>query len=401
MTATVSGPRVEPTRLIGFILAVLTVFGPISLDLYLPVLPALSADLGSSVSGAQLTMTACLLGLAFGQVFAGPLSDRYGRRPILIVGVIAFVGTSFLCAMSTSITQLVILRLVQGLAGAVGLVIAQAGGRDVYEGTRLTRHYSRIVVLSGLAAIVAPVVGGQLAEVISWRGFFLVLAGIGVVLLALVLSGYRETLPAAHRVTGGLSVTASHLRVLIRDRLFVVATVASSLTSAAYFAYLAGAAYVLQDIYELSPGAFSLVFGLNAAGFALFGFLSGRLSETWSERRVFAFGLVIITAGATGLLVIALAELPLAATVVAFLAIAAGAAVVAPPSTSLALRHYSEFAGTASSILGVARFTAGAIAAPLVGVAGSLTMVPLAVVALASCLAACACFVFVPRHVAA
>ncbi len=385
-------------RLIGFILAVLTVFGPISMDLYLPVLPALTDDLGTTASGAQLTMTACLLGLAFGQVVAGPLSDRHGRRLLLIIGVSAFIVTSVLCALSTSIVALVLLRLIQGLAGAVGLVIANAGGRDVYEGVRLTRHYSRIVVLSGLAAIVAPVLGGQLAELFDWRGFFVVLAAVGAVVLVLVLVGYRETLPPTHRVRGGFAATAAHLGVLVRDRLFVVATLVSSLTAAAYFAYLAGAAFVLQEIYALTPGAFSLVFGLNAAGFAVFGFIAGRLSESWSERRVFALGVVVITAGAIGLLLVALAALPLAATVLAFLAIAAGAAIVSPPSTSLALRQYSEFAGTASSILGVARFAAGALAAPLVGLGGSLTMLPLAIVAVISCLLAVAIFPVLPRR---
>lgn len=147
------------------ILGLLTILGPAAMDLYLPVLPALAADLGASASAAQLTMTACLLGLALGQVVAGPLSDRYGRRRPLLAGLALFVIASAACAASASIAMLIGLRFVQGLAGAVGLVIAQAAGRDIYSGSRLTRYYGRIVVISGLAAIVAPVVGGQLAAV--------------------------------------------------------------------------------------------------------------------------------------------------------------------------------------------------------------------------------------------
>jgi len=392
----------SPERTIGrrvpVILALLVVLGPASMDLYLPVLPALARELGSSTSSAQLTMTTCLLGLALGQVVAGPVSDRYGRRRPLIVGLLVFVLASAMCVFSTSIAVLIALRLVQGLAGAVGLVIAQAAGRDIYEGTRLTRYYGRIVVLSGLAAIVAPVIGGQLATLLDWRGFFVVLAAIGGVVMAAVLFGFPETLPVRDRVTGGARSTGGHVRTLFGDRLFVGAMLASAATSAAYFAYLAGASFVLQDIYVLSPAAYSLVFGLNAAGFALFGFLGGRAAERWSERLAFVLGLGIIAVGAGGLLATALLQLPLPFAVVSFFAVAAGAAVVSPPATSLALADYPQFAGTASSILGVTRFTAGALAAPLVGLGGSMTMVPLGIVTVVSTGLAAAAYVWLVRR---
>lgn len=386
------------SRRVPVILALLTVLGPASMDLYLPVLPALARDLGSSTSSAQLTMTTCLLGLALGQVVAGPVSDRYGRRGPLIVGLTIFVMASAMCAYSTSVAALVALRLVQGLAGAVGLVIAQAAGRDIYEGRRLTRYYGRIVVLSGLAAIVAPVVGGQLAALLDWRGFFLVLAAMGGVVLLAVLFGFGETLPIANRVTGDARSTGAHVRTLFGDRLFLGATLASAFTAAAYFAYLAGASFVLQDVYALSPAAYSLVFGLNAAGFAMFGFLGGRAAERWSERLAFILGLGIIAAGASGLLATALLHLPLPLAIVSFFAVAAGAAAVSPPATSLALADYPQFAGTASSILGVTRFAAGGLAAPLVGMAGSMTMVPLGVVTVVSAALAAAAYAWLVRR---
>jgi DHA1 family bicyclomycin/chloramphenicol resistance-like MFS transporter len=174
------------------------------------------------------------------------------------------------------------------------------------------------------------------------------------------------------------------VRTLFGDRLFLGAMLASALTSAVYFAYLAGASFVLQDIYTLTPAAYSVVFGLNAAGFALFGFLAGRVAEHWSERFAFALGLGIIAAGACGLLATALLQLPLPFAIVSFFAVAAGAAAVSPPATSLALGDYPQFAGTASSVLGVTRFAAGGLAAPLVGMAGSMTMVPLGIVTVVS-----------------
>ncbi len=380
------------------ILALLTVLGPAAMDLYLPVLPALADDLRTSTSSAQLTMTACLLGLALGQVVAGPVSDRYGRRRPLIWGMVLFVVASALCAFSTSVGMLVAARLVQGLAGAVGLVIAQAAGRDIYDGARLTRYYGRIIVLSGLAAIVAPVLGGQLATVLDWRGFFVLLAGWGVVVLMAVLLGFPETLAADDRVAGGARMTGMHLQALVRDRLFIGSTVTSAFTAAVYFAYLAGASFVLQEIYALTPAAYSLVFGLNAVGFALFGFLGSRAAERWSERSALASGLAIITLGAAGLLVTATLDLAFPAALVSFFAVAAGAAAVSPPSTSLALRDYPHIAGTASSVLGVSRFAAGAIAAPLVGLAGPMTMVPLAVVAIVSTSGAVATYLWLVRR---
>ena len=362
------------------ILALLTILGPASMDLYLPVLPALAGDLDASTSSAQLTMTTCLLGLALGQIVAGPISDRHGRRRPLIAGLVLFVAASAMCAFSTSIVALVVFRLIQGLAGAVGLVIAVAAGRDLYVGNQLTRYYGRIVVLSGLAAIVAPVVGGQLAALLDWRGFFIVIAAFGGVVLLAVVLGFKETLPSDQRVTGGARSTNEHVRTLFRDRIFVGAMLAGMFTAAAYFAYLAGASFVLQDIYALTPPAYSLVFGLNAAGFALFGFLGSRAAERWSERSAFLLGLAMIAVGACGLLATALLDLALPAAMFSFFAVAAGAAAVSAPSTSLALTDYPQFAGTASSILGVTRFAAGGIAAPLVGIAGSSTMLPLAIV---------------------
>lgn len=377
---------------LGVVLALLTMFGPVSMDLYLPVLPTLARDVEASASAAQLTMTACLLGLAAGQLIAGPISDRAGRRPPLLVGVVVFVVSSVLCAVADSIVRLVTWRLVQGLAGGVGLVIAQAAGRDIYEGARLTRYYARIVVLSGLAAIIAPVIGGQLATVIDWRGFFYVLAGIGAAILVAALVGFRETLPRDRRMPEGWAHTAQHLQLLSRDRLFVGALLASSLTSAAYFAYLGGASFVLQEVYGLTPAGYSLVFALNAAGFALFGFLAGRAAGRLAARQIFLVGLAILAAGGTLFLVAVVGRPGLPVVVLAFFAIAAGAAFVSPPSTSLALTDYPQIAGTAASVLGVARFSAGALAAPLTGLGGALDMVPLALVVLVSTAGAAATY---------
>jgi MFS transporter, DHA1 family, multidrug resistance protein len=380
------------------VLSLLTVFGPISMDLYLPVLPALTADLGSATSTAQLTVTACLFGLAAGQLIAGPLSDRFGRRRPLLIGVAAYVATSMLCAASPTVEALVAARFVQGLAGGVGIVIAQAAGRDLYSGGRLLRYYGRLTVLAGLAAIVGPVLGGQLASVTDWRGIFLSLAAVGALILAACLLIFRETLPAELRVAGGLGQTGRDMRRLLADRLFLGAVLVTGFVNAALFAYLSGATFLLQDGYGLSPQGYSFAFGLNSVGFMIFGFAAGRASERWSEKGTLIVGLMMCAAGAGGLLATATLHLPLVAVVLSLFTMVSGVAVTTPPTTSLALAGYPDVAGTASSFLGVARFAFGGLAAPLVGLGGT-SAVPLGLVTAAgAALAAVAYTATVRRH---
>jgi DHA1 family bicyclomycin/chloramphenicol resistance-like MFS transporter len=378
-------------RPLAAVLGLLTIFGPISMDLYLPVLPALTAELHSTTSVAQLTITACLLGLAIGQVIAGPLSDRFGRRVPLLIGVVAYTLTSVLCAVSPTIEALILARFVQGLAGAVGIVIAQAAGRDVYSGGTLIRYYGRLTVLGGLAAIIGPVIGGQLATVTDWRGVFLFLAAVGVLILVASLVVFRETLPAERRVTGGFSHTLNDFRRLLADRVFVGAVLITGFSYAAIFAYLSGATYILQGMYGLSPQGYSLAFGLNSFGFMVFGFAAGRLSERWSERRTLTIGLAMTATGALGLLATALLHLPLAAIILSLFIMVSGVAVTSPPATSLALKDYPDIAGTASSLLGLARFAFGGVAAPVVGLGGAYDAVPFGVVAAVCAAAAVLC----------
>ncbi|MBN3499451.1 multidrug effflux MFS transporter [Arthrobacter pascens] len=385
-------------RPLAAVLGLLTIFGPISMDLYLPVLPALTAELQSTTSVAQLTITACLLGLAIGQIIAGPLSDRFGRRTPLLVGVIAYTVTSALCALSPTIETLIAARFVQGLAGAVGIVIAQAAGRDVYSGGKLLRFYGRLTVLGGLAAIIGPVIGGQLATVTDWRGVFLFLAAVGVAILVASLVVFRETLPADRRVTGGFSHTLNDFRRLLADRVFVGAVLITGCTYSAIFAYLSGATYILQGVYGLSPQGYSFAFGLNSLGFVIFGFFAGRLSERWSERGTLTMGLAMATSGALGLLATALLHLPLSAIVLSLFTMVSGVAVTSPPATSLALKDYPDVAGTASSLLGLARFAFGGLAAPLVGIGGADNAVPFGIVAFVSAASAAFCLALVGRR---
>lgn len=402
MPSTTSPAPSTARRLLPSVLLLLTVFGPISMDLYLPALPALTAELGAITSVAQLTVTACLVGLAAGQLIAGPVSDRFGRRGILLIGIVAYIVTSVLCALSPSIELLILARLVQGLAGGVGIVIATAAGRDVFSGTALIRFYGRLTVIGGFAAIVGPLLGGLLNTFTDWRGLFVFLAVIGVAILIITLSVFGETLPVEQRTRGGFGQTLGDYRTLLGDRVFLGAVLNQGFLYAALFAYLAGSTFVLQDIYGLTPQWYAAAFGLNSAGHMIFGYLAGRTAERWSISGTLAVGVAVTGLGALGLLLAGLTPMPLWVVIVALFALSSGVAITAPPATTLALSDYPQMAGTASSLLGMVRFGFGGIAAPFVGIAGALSILPLGITTVTTVLlAATACLLLVRRSSAA
>ena len=372
-------PARPPARTV-VVLGLLSTFGPLSLDLYLPALPQLADDLNASASAAQLSITACLVGLAFGQLIAGPLSDRLGRRRPLIVGLVAFLLASVACALAPSVAILVLLRLIQGLAGAAGIVISRAIARDLYSGRALMIFFSRLLLVAGLAPVIAPILGGQLSRIMSWRGIFGVLAGFGAVLLLAGLFGLRETLPPERRIVGGFRRTLQGYNTLLHDRFFVGCALSSGLAGASMFAYIAGSTFVLQRIYGMSPQGFSLVFGCISLGLVVAAQGGARLALVWPLTRVLGLGLTINLLGATALLMTVISGLPLAALIGALVIMVCAVGLIFPTANALAMADYPDLAGTASSLQGLSQFVFGAVAAPLVGIAGDQTALPLGIV---------------------
>lgn len=362
------------------ILGSLSAFGPLSIDMYLPSLPSLSRDLGASASAAQLTLSACLLGLAVGQVIAGPLSDTLGRRRPLLVGLVAYILASLFCVVAPSISILIGLRLVQGTAGAAGIVIARAIVRDKYSGIAVARFFAILMLVSGIAPIAAPVIGGLLLRFTSWRGVFIILAILVTLMLLAVITGLGETLPPERRQSGELRTTLATFRRLLTDRLFVGYTLSCGLSFAAMFSYISGSPFVIQDIYGLSPQAFSLIFGTNALGIGMMGQVSGRLVGRVSPRRLLAGALTAIAIGGAALLLAVIASSGLIGILPALFVVVASQGMVFPNATALAMADYPRTAGSASALLGVLQFALGAAIAPLVGVAGPTTALPMAVV---------------------
>ncbi|WP_204017629.1 multidrug effflux MFS transporter [Sphaerimonospora thailandensis] len=354
-------------------LGALSAFGPLSLDLYLPVLPQLGRDLAAGDALAQLTMSMCLVGLALGQLVAGPLSDRVGRRKPLLIGVAAYAATSLLCAFAPGIWSLIGVRLVQGLAGAAGLVIARAIVRDLFDGAAAARVYSMLMIVSGLAPIAAPLAGAQLSRFMDWRGLFVVLAGIGV-LLVLAALGVPETLDPAERHSGGVRATGRQFAVLARDRSFTGYCLMLSLAACTLFTYIGLSSFVLQHEYQVGPQAFSVIFAVNSVGIVLAGNLNGLLVGRYGPRPMLVTGLVVCVAGS----VIALGGvaagwgLPVLLSGL-FLMVSSGG-LVAPNASALALIPHGERAGTASAFLGVLQFLAGAVVPPLVSMGGATAL---------------------------
>lgn len=394
-------PAQEVTRpsKLGLVLMIgaLSAFGPISIDMYLPGLPALANELGSTAWQVQLTLTGCLLGLAGGQIIAGPLSDTLGRRKPLLIGLTLYAIASLLCAIAPSTPFLIFLRLIQGASGAAGIVISRAIVRDLYSGAEVARFFSMTMMITGVAPILAPIIGGQLLNFTSWRGIFLALTAFGIVLLTLVAFRLKETLPVERRRTGGLRETLSAFGMLLSDRYFVGYALAAGLAFAALFAYISGSPFVLEEIYHVSPQLFSLVFGINATGLVISSQVSGRLVGRVGPRKLLAFGLSSSLFGGLLLVLVVLTNVGLIGILPAFFIVVSSIGFITPNAAALALAEHPQVAGSASGLMGVSQFIIGAAVSPLVSIGGTGTALPLAVIMASVSLCGVLMFTFMTR----
>ncbi|AWW39863.1 MFS transporter [Streptomyces sp. AS58] len=383
--------------LVTFLLGGLTATPPLAMDMYLPALPRVGESLHAPAATVQLTLTACLAGMAVGQLVVGPMSDRWGRRRPLLAGLVVYVVATVLCALAPTAESLVAFRLVQGLAGAGGIVIARAVVRDLYDGVAMARFFSTLMLVSGAAPIVAPLIGGQILRVTDWRGVFVVLAVVGVLLTAVVGARLPETLEPADRHQGGVGEALHAMRRLLADLPFTGYMLSGGFTFAALFAYISASPFVVQEIYGASPQTFSLLFAVNSVGLVVAGQINGKvLVGRVSLERVFAAGLGIVVLAAVALLLMSLdvfGETGLTPIAVALFVLMSAMGFALPNAQSLALLRVRHSAGSASALLGATSFLVGAVASPLVGIAGEHTAVPMAVVQLAAALVAVGCFV--------
>ncbi|MEV8591731.1 multidrug effflux MFS transporter [Streptomyces sp. NPDC052012] len=398
-TAQGSAPTATARRtglLVTLILGGLTATPPLAMDMYLPALPEVTRSLHAPAATVQLTLTACLAGMALGQLIVGPMSDRWGRRRPLLIGLAVYVVATALCALAPTVELLVAFRLAQGLAGAAGIVIARAVVRDLYDGVAMARFFSTLMLISGVAPIVAPLIGGQILRVTDWRGVFVVLTVVGVLLGVVVWARLPETLAPAARHAGGVGEALGSMRRLLADRSFTGYLLSGGFAFAALFAYIAASPFVVQEIHGASPQTFSLLFGLNSVGLVIVGQINGKvLVGRVRLDRVLALGLAVVIVAASALLLMSLGvfgEVGLAPVAAALFVLMSAMGITLPNTQALALMRVKHAAGSASALLGTSSFLIGAIASPLVGIAGEDTAVPMAVVQLAAALVALACF---------
>ncbi|MFJ5921524.1 multidrug effflux MFS transporter [Kitasatospora sp. NPDC092948] len=382
------------------VLGSLAALGPLTTDLYLPALPELTADLHSTAPAAQLTLTGSLLGMAVGQLLFGPLSDRIGRRRPLLAGLAVYTAASVICALATSMPMLVAGRALQGAAGSAGLVIARAIVRDRLEGVAMIRFLATMGLISGLAPILAPVVGAQLLHVTDWRGTFFTLAVLGALLTAGSALGIRETLPPERRHSGGLGTTVRAIGGLLRDRPFLGYLLTSTFAFGALFAYVGGSSVVLQEVYRISPQTYSLVFAVNSIALVAVTQLNGRvLVQRFPGPVLLVSALTVaVAAGVAVVLCTTVWDTGLAGVWPALAVMMGAMGVIMPNANGQALTMAPHAAGSASALLGTCTFLCGSIVAPLSSAAGHPSATALGVIVLSCSLLALLSFLPLARR---
>lgn len=379
------------------LLALICSLGPLATDMYLPAFPEITQYFATTPSMVQLTITTWLIGLAVGQIVAGPLSDIYGRQKPLILGLIVFTISVIACIISPTVHLFIFARLVGGFAASSALVISRAIASDVYSGTMLTKFLSTVMIIQGIAPIIAPVAGGQLLRFFPWTSVFVILMIAGIIIIVLSTFKYKESLPPEKRIKGNLSQVMKIFFSLCARPYFASLCAIQFFIFCSLFAYISGMPFILQGIYGFSPQEFSLVFAVVGIGMMFFGkltnILTGRIADTtllfWGLCQGVVFGILFLIG--------VLLNLNVYLLIVFLLLSETSLAVTASTSFSLAMQSQKKVAGSASALLGFFSNISGSLIAPIVGIGGGTTAVPTAlVIALAEIIALCI-FIFVTK----
>lgn len=375
------------------VLALLSAVAPLATDMYLPGFPAMAADLGSGAAGIQMTLTSFLLGLAAGQLVIGPISDRYGRRGPLLIGTAVAVISGLLCVLAPNVESLGLLRLLQGLGGAAGVVLARAVIADrAPDAVSAARLFQVMMMITGVAPILAPISGAGIVQAGGWRAVLAVIAVLSILSYLGVARFIDETLEPGRRTPAGLGAQLAAVRSVLGNRVYLGYTLTMAFAFMVMFAYISASPFVFQTVLGLSSTAYSVAFGVNAIGVLVFGAVSAKLVGRVSPRRLSAIGLGLAAVAALALCGVVLAGggatlmMPLI-----FVAVAANGLVFGNAS-ALAISQVPKNAGTASAVLGALQFCLGAVASPLVGLGGEGAALPMALTMLAACVLAIASF---------
>lgn len=345
------------------LLGVLSAFGPFVVDLYLPSLPQLASFFATSASMTQLTLTTAMIGLAVGQLLLGPLSDKFGRKIPLIISLVIYIISTVLIVYAPNIEAMIVLRVIQGLSSAGSVVISRAVATDLYRGREMTRFFGLLMTINGLAPIISPILGSLLLEYISWKGVFVFLALIGVIVL-LFCFRLKESLNVENRLQGSIFATFSTFGVIIKNRLFMSYVGIESFLLGAMFAYIAASPFILQSFYGLSAFIFSLCFGANGAALVIGANVGGKLPN----RKALAIGVLAFVVAALYTIAVLIIQPYWLFVEIGFFAMLLLMGITFPAISSLAMESERQYAGSASALLGFAPFFLGGIVSPLVGI---------------------------------
>lgn len=401
------GAPARPRRsaaLLVLVLGTLTATGPLATDLYLPAFPQIAEDLGAPEAQIQLTLTAIMVGLALGQLVIGPMSDAWGRRGPLLIGSAVFTLTSFAIVFVDSVEVFIGLRFVQGVAGAAGAVVARAVVRDVFQGDDAARFFSRLMLVTGMAPLLGPILGGQLLLVGPWSLSFVVLGVVAAVSFVVVFFGLPESLPREQRRPFNAAELAGTVVGLLRDVRFIGPALTLGLSFGMMFTYISSFSFVSQDEFGASAQQFSLMFAVNTlgliAGTQVNAFLIGKV-ETW---RRLTGGLTGASCAVVGLAVLGVSGLAgLVSMTAVFFVMMFSVGFIFPNATTLAISSQSpSVAGTASALMGSMQFALGGGLASLAGLtaSGEATFASMVVVMLCIAVVVVAVFAVVVRRVA-
>lgn len=354
----------------AILLGLLAFLGPLNIDMYLPSFPGIASDLQTSATLVQSSLTACLLGLALGQLVIGPISDARGRRKPLLIATFLFAAASTLCALSPNIFILIAARFLQGFTASAGVVLSRAVVRDVFSGKELTKFFALLMVINAVAPMIAPIAGGAILsfESASWRSIFYALCFIGLFIVIIVGWKLKETLPQDMRIPSSIGASVKTMGSLMTDRSFIGYALVVGFIHGGSFAYVSGTPFIYQEIYGVSPQTFSILFGINGIAIITGSFIIGRFSGIVSEKSLLQAAVVISLTATSILLMMTIMKGPLATLVISIFIYMITIGMVITSTFTLGMAKQGHRAGSASAVLGMLPLLLGSIFTPLAGI---------------------------------
>ncbi len=382
MTTTATSTRPTLTPLLLAVLALLSSFTPLSIDMYLPALPVIAVDLRGTAGDIQLTLSAFMIAFGAGQIFYGPAGDRFGRRPVILGGLFVYVVASIGCAFAAEAGQLVLLRFLQGLAACGGVVLARTMVRDLAEKDQAARAMSLMMACTSIAPMLAPLIGGQVLWFLGWRAIFWVLAMVGVFALVAAWLRLPETLRPEYRQPLVLSSIVKRFGELLRHRAFMGYAFTSTFQFSALMSFLSGSPFVFIEKYGIAPRAFGLIFGGMIIFMTLGSLLNAKFAPVFGASRILRHAVIVPAIAGPAALVLGLIEarygtIGLWPFLLCFAPQIATISLIGPNSMAMALQRYPHMAGTASSLMGVMQFGIGALFGAVVGQSLDGTIAPM------------------------